>query len=121
MTEAVAEALYSFWSGFGLTAYTTNNVPQEAVLPYVTYDLTIGKTLSSAPLAGRLWYEGTLPRAMFQKADEIYNRIKNGYQIPCGNGYLVLYPGDPFAQPVADEDDRISTLYLNLTASFDLN
>lgn len=121
MTEAVAEALYQFWNSFGITFYTTNNVPSSAVLPYGTYDLTIGKTLSNAPLAGRLWYEGTLPRAMFQEADEIHERIKTGYQIPCGNGYLVLYPGDPFAQPVADEDDRFSTLYLNLTATYILN
>lgn len=121
MTTAVAAALYTFWNSFGIAFYTTNNVSGNAVLPYGTYDLAVGKTLSSTPLGARLWWEGTLPAAMFEKADEIYERIKNGYQIPCGNGYLVLYPGDPFAQPVDDEDDRISTLYLNVTASYILD
>lgn len=121
MIVDVASALYTFFSGFGITAYTTNNVPENAVLPYLTYDLAVGKTLSSAPIGARLWWEGTLPAALFEKADEIHERIKNGYQIPCGNGYLVLYPGEPFVQPVSDEDDRLSTLYLNVTASFDLN
>lgn len=121
MIKDVAAALYAFWNSFGLVFYTTNNVPESAVLPYGTYDLAVGKTLSSTPLGARLWYEGTLPAALFEKADEIHERIKNGYQIPCGNGYLVLYPGDPFVQPVSDEDDRLSTLYLNVTASYILN
>lgn len=121
MTKDVAATLYAFWNSFGLTFYTTNNVPSDAVLPYGTYDLAVGKTLSSAPLGARLWYEGTLPAALFEKADEIRAKIGTGIQIPCGNGYIWLYPGEPFAQPVADEDDRLSTLYLNITAQFDLN
>lgn len=121
MIVDVASALYTFFSGFGIAAYTTNNVPSDAVLPYLTYDFAVGKTLSSTSLGARLWYEGTLPAALFEKADEIHERIKNGYQIPCGNGYIWLYQGEPFAQPVEDEDDRLSTLYLNITATFDLN
>lgn len=121
MIKDVAAAMYAFWNGFSIPAYTTNNVPKHAVLPYLTYDLAVGKTLSSTPIGARLWWDGTLPAALFEKADEIHERIKNGYQIPCGNGYLVLYPGEPFVQPVLDEDDRLSTLYLNVTASFDLN
>lgn len=121
MIVDVASALYTFFSGFGITAYTTNNVPENAVLPYLTYDLAVGKTLSSAPIGARLWWEGTLPAALFEKADEIQSSIGTGIQLPCGNGYIWLYQGDPFVQPVSDEDDRLSTLYLNVTASFDLN
>lgn len=121
MIVDVASALYTFFSGFGIQAYTTNNVPSDAVLPYMTYDFAVGKTLSSTPLGARLWWEGTLPRAMLEKCDEIQKRIGTGIQLQCGNGYIWLYPGDPFAQPVADEDDRISTLYLNITAQYDLN
>jgi hypothetical protein len=121
MIVDVASTLYTFFSGFGITAYTTNNVPENAVLPYVTYDIAVGKTLSSAPIGARLWWEGTLPAALFEKADEIQSSIGTGIQLPCGNGYIWLYQGDPFVQPVSDEDDRLSTLYLNVTASFDLN
>ena len=121
MIVDVASALYTFFSGFGIQAYTTNNVPSDAVSPYMTYDLAVGKTLSSTPIGARLWYEGTLPRAMLEKCDEIQKRIGTGIQLQCGNGYIWLYQGDPFVQPVSDEDDRLSTLYLNVTASFDLN
>lgn len=121
MIVDVASALYTFFSSFGIPAYTTNNVEKNAVLPYLTYDFAVGKTLSSTPIGARLWWEGTLPRALLEKSDEIHERIKNGVQLPCGNGYLWLYAGDPFAQPVEDEDDRISTLYLNITAQYDLN
>lgn len=121
MIVDVASALYTFFSGFGITAYTTNNVPSDAVLPYLTYDFAVGKTLSSTPLGARLWWEGTLPAALFEKADEIGARIGTGIQLPCGNGYLWMYKGEPFVQAIADEDERISTLYLNIIASFDLN
>ena len=121
MIVDVASALYTFFSGFGISAHTTNNVPSDAVLPYVTYDFIVGKTLSSTPIGARLWWEGTLTRAMLEKCDEIQSRIGTGAQLQCGNGYLWLYAGDPFAQLVADEDDRISTLYLNITAQYDLN
>lgn len=121
MIKDVAAALYAFWNSFGLTFYTTNNVPESAVLPYGTYDLAVGKTLSSTPLGARLWWEGTLPAALFEKADEIGARIGTGIQLPCGNGYLWMYKGEPFVQAIADEDDRLSTLYLNITAEYDLN
>lgn len=121
MIADVATALYDFFSGFGLSVYTTNNVPQDAALPYITYDLTIGRPLTSAPLGARLWYEGQLPVEMLQKADEIHEALKYGVQIKAGNGFITLYEGEPFAQVVADEDERISTLYLNVTANYDLN
>lgn len=38
MTKAAA--LHSFFSGFGLTAYEENSVPDDAVFPYITYSLT---------------------------------------------------------------------------------
>ena len=34
-----AQALHSFWSGFGLTAYDENTVPDGAQLPYITYEV----------------------------------------------------------------------------------
>lgn len=121
MIVDVASALYTFFSSFGIPAYTTNNVEENAVLPYLTYDLAVGKPLSSTPIGARLWWEGTLPRALLEKSDEIQKRIGTGIQLQCGNGYIWLYQGEPFAQPVEDEDDRLSTLYLNITAQYDLN
>ena len=35
-----AEALHSFYSSFGLTAYEENSVPDDAEFPYITYNIT---------------------------------------------------------------------------------
>lgn len=37
MTKAAA--LYQFFSGFDMPAYASTAVPEDAVLPYLTYDL----------------------------------------------------------------------------------
>ena len=34
------QTLHSFWSSFGLTAYDENSVPDDAVLPYITYSVS---------------------------------------------------------------------------------
>lgn len=121
MTKEVASALYSFFNSFGLPGYVTNFVPSDAELPYNTYDLPIGNTLETVPLGVKVWYPGILPTALFDTVERIRKRIANGLQIPCGNGYLYIYPGNPFAQPAADENPDISVMYLNINVSFDLN
>jgi len=37
MTKAAA--LHQFFSGFGMDAYTDSSVPDDAVFPYLTYEL----------------------------------------------------------------------------------
>ena len=34
-----AAALYTFFSSFGIPAYVEYNVPDNAALPYITYEL----------------------------------------------------------------------------------
>ena len=32
------QAIHGFWSSFGITAYDENSVPDDAELPYITYN-----------------------------------------------------------------------------------
>lgn len=35
------EAIYRFFSGFGLEAYPTSSVPEDVIFPYLTYANTV--------------------------------------------------------------------------------
>lgn len=121
MTQEVATALYSFFNDFGIPGYVTNFVPTDAAMPYITYDLSMGDTFETTPVGVKVWYPGVLPTALFDTVEHIRERIANGLQLPCGNGYLYIYPGTPFAQPAADENPDISVMYLNINITYDLN
>lgn len=121
MTREVATALYDFFNSFDLPAYVTNFVPMTATMPYITYDAYIGNTFETVPVGVKVWYTGSLPTELFDTVEKIRTRIKNGLQLPCGNGYLYIYPGNPFAQPAADENPDISVMYLNINITYDLN
>ena len=56
MTKAAA--IYQFWSGFGLTAYEENTVPENAAFPYVTYQLVTDSFDREVAATASLWYRG---------------------------------------------------------------
>ena len=121
MTNEVAKSLYDFFNSFDLPGYVTNFVPYDAKMPYITYDAYIGDTMETVPIGVKIWYVGILPTDLFETIEKIRLRIKNGLQIKCGNGYIYIYPGNPFAQPAEDENPDISVMYLNINISYDLN
>ena len=131
MIEEVSRTLYSFFNSFVLPAYVTNfayvtnaNGTEylPAVMPYITYDAPVGDTFATVPVGVKVWYPNkTLQTAMYKTVEKIRDRIKNGLQLPCGNGYLYICCGTPFAQPAADENPEISAFYLNIEITYDLN
>ena len=108
-----AQALYEFWSGFGLPAYTVNTVPDEATMPYITYSLVETEPLESATHYAQVWYRSTSNRALMQKVDEIRTVVGSGVKIGCDGGYVVLWPTTPFAQLMVDVDPENRSAYLN--------
>ena len=66
-----AKALYEFYSGFGLPAYTVSTVPDDAQLPYITYSLIETEPLESATHYAQVWYRDTSNAALLAKVDEI--------------------------------------------------
>lgn len=113
----VATTLYEFMSGFGLEAYPETNVPDDAVLPYLTYTVPVPEWENGTTLQIRLWYKDTSFVAINGKTDEIMNRIGNGlvvYTDKDKTGSLYFIPGDPFAQPQPVDDPSMKIMYINL-------
>ena len=118
MTKAAA--IYQFWSGFGLTAYEENTVPEDAVFPYVTYQLVTDSFDRDVAATASLWYRGESWTAINAKTEEISAYIGLGGKIiKCDGGRIWIKRGHPFAQNMGDEsDDLIKRKYLNLTFEF---
>lgn len=114
-----AQAIHSFWSGFGLTAYDENSVPSDAQLPYITYNVATGAIGDMVVLSGSVWYRSTSWQDISQKADEIAEAIGYGYAIKeIDGGYVWITKGTPFAQRMGDTDPSIRRIYINLNAEF---
>lgn len=116
-------ALYNFFSSFGLLAYHATSVPtdQDAPdFPYLTYGTVFDDFASEAPISASVWYRGESWAEPNAKAQQIGKAIgKGGVMLPCDGGALWLKKGNPFAQPMGDNnDDKIKRILFNLTVEF---
>lgn len=114
-----AQALHSFWSSFGLTAYDEQTVPDGAGLPYITYNVATDSLDNVVPLTGSVWYRGTSWAAVTAKADEIAEYIgEYGHKVvKTDDGYLYITKGSPFAQRVFDAE-QTRRIYINIMVEF---
>ncbi len=117
------QALHSFWSSFGLTAYEENSVPSgenKPNLPYITYSVSTDSFGNDVALSANLWYRGTSWSAVNNKTAEISKRITaDGILLKCDEGRIWIKRGTPFAQDVSDPiDDMIKRKYINITVEF---
>lgn len=118
MTKAAA--IYQFWSGFGLTAYEENSVPDDAVFPYVTYQLVTDSVGQEVQAVASLWYRSTSWAAANAKAEQISEYIGFGGKIiKCDGGRIWIKRGQPFSQNMGDDsDDLIKRKYLNVSLEY---
>ena len=109
-----AEALYSFWSSFGLPAYTTTTVPDEINVPYITYSLVESESLEPATHYAQIFYRSTSNVELMEKVDAIKAAIGTGIRIQCEGGFVVLRPSTPYVQVVTDEVPENRYAYITL-------
>lgn len=115
-----AAAIHQFWSGFGLNAYEENTVPNDAVFPYITYQLVTDAFDTDVNMSASLWYRGESWIDINAKEREISAYIGiGGVIIKRSDGRIWLKKGVPFAQNMGDQSDNlIKRKYLNVTAEF---
>ena len=115
-----AQTIHNFWSSFGLKAYDETIVPDEAVMPYITYSVRTDSLESMLTLNASVWYKGTSWEQVSKKVEEIAEAIDTMYPpaIKTDTGRLYLTRGVPYAQRVADEDKMVRRIYLILNAEF---
>ena len=108
------QTIHAFWSSFSLTAYDENSVPDDAVLPYITYSLSYD-TFDNQDL----WYQSTSWRGITNKLHEISEGItQNGKVIITDNGYIWIKRGSPFGQRMGDIENNIKRMLINISAEY---
>ena len=115
----VAKALYDFWSGFGIPAYVQDDIPSDAVLPYITYELRQPDWRGTTAYRASVWYADTSYVAITEMCDNIANEIGEGKRIPCDGGNIWLFKEDDFCQfspfERVDEDVAMSLKHAYLS------
>lgn len=115
-----AQALHSFWNSFGIPAYEITTVNEERVGGlYITYEVVTDSLDRAVPMSASIWERNSTSwDAVSLKAEEISNELVQVKSIPLDTGFLYITRGQPFAQRVADEDDSVRRIYINIMAEF---
>ena len=115
-----AQAIQSFWASFDLPAYDSTTVPNDAQMPYITYDVAADSLGNVVNMSASIWYRTTSWKEISQKADEIAKAITTMFppSIQLDEGRLYIAKGTPFSQRMPDEDNAVRRIYLNIQAEF---
>lgn len=114
-------AIHQFWSRFGLPAYDSSTVDDDAEMPYVTYDVSTGSIGDFILLTASLWYRSESWVAITAKTHEIeeYLTTMSPPTIKIDGGRAYFTKGAPFSQRMADpNDDSVRRIYLQVNAEF---
>ena len=115
MTNAL-RALNAFFGGFGLPAFSRDNVPDDARMPYITFEASVPAPTQRALLHAWVWYRGTDLAPAAAKVDEICMALQNGAALKTATGAVYLFPDTrtPFAQEQPDPDKNVRVMYLTM-------
>lgn len=114
------QALHNFWSGFGLMAYDENTVPDDAALPYITYEASKDFFAPAIAQSVSIWYRSPSWVEITNKEQEIADYIgRGGRMVACDGGGMWIKRGQPWAQRLPDsQDSMIRRITLNIEIEF---
>lgn len=112
------QALYQFWSSFGLPAYDEGSVPDSAVLPYITYSSAIGRIDGILSLTASVWDRSYSWQFVSSKTEQISKQLEQFYITDVDDGKMWITAGSPFAYRVTDPDDAIRRMTMNVNVEF---
>jgi hypothetical protein len=99
-------ALDSFWNSFQIPAYDEITVPDDASMPYITYEVSTAGLSEDVLLSASLWYQGMSWKAISEKKEEISAYIGGGVGQAYTGGRLWIRKSTPFAQRMGEPDDK---------------
>lgn len=114
-------AYHTFLSGFTWKAYDESTVPDEAAIPRITYDFSVGQLEAPQMLTVSVWDRSTKWDTVTAKADEICHAIGwAGENIRFDGGIIrVMLPAEGTVyRRFPDEDDSIRRIIINLEVIF---
>ena len=114
------QALHSFWSSFTLKAYDEYSVPDNAALPYITYEVSSDDFGGTLAQTASIWYRSSSWSEITAKEQEIANYItRGGRMIKYDDGAMWIRKASPWAQRMDDpSDELIRRIILNVTVEF---
>lgn len=113
------QALHNFFSSFGVVAYDSNSVPDDAPFPRITYDVSISEFDDPVSISASIWYRSASWQAITQKAEDIMREVVYGGKLlNSDDGMIWLRRGSPFYQRMNDEDDTIRRIYMNFEVEY---
>lgn len=119
MTQTAA--LYKFFSGFDIDAYPNTGVPDEPVLPYLTYEVQQSAfNEGEVYITVQIWYKSDSEAKPNAKAKEIADAIgRGGHVITCDDGAIWIKRGSPWCiASNAEGDVTIKLRQLNVTLEY---
>lgn len=113
------QALYEFYNSFGIPAYEENSVPEDAELPYITYEiLTADLDMDNVAISCQIYFKSNSLMKINAITEKLYNALSGGLKLKCDTGYIVLYRGRPFAQNRPSGDKTVKAKYINISADY---
>ena len=113
-------ALQSFFDSI-MTSYAASSVPDDATLPYLTYELiTSAWNGGEVGLTVNMWFRTTSEKEPNTAVDKLSKAIGlGGVFLHCDDGVIWLKRGSPWAQSLTDATDKtIKRRYINVTAEY---
>ena len=106
------QALYNFFSGFGVPAYEEHSVPtgdDRPAYPYITYEMRtdlFGDCDTASTFS--IWDNASTWSRLITLVNTISADIGRwGKVLKCNNGYILICRDIPFAQADAEQDTSI--------------
>lgn len=114
------QALHEFWNSFGIPAYAAETVPQEAEMPYITYEVSTDSFDNEVLMTASIWFHSYSWEAITTVAKDVAERIVTMVPpaIEVDDGRLYITKSTPFAQRISDEDDAIRRIILSINVEF---
>ena len=116
MTE-VHQALYNFWAQFSyggsqIPAYLQGHVPENAVFPYITFDVAAGRAFSTSVVTATVWCRAESGVNVNAQRAAILDSIDRALpeadlRLDFQGGFAMLRRGSgDFHSYITDEDDK---------------
>lgn len=113
------QALYRLWSSFSIPAYDVSTVPDGAIMPYLTYEVSTDSFGNEVAITNSLWYHSYSWQEISQKTQQISDYIgKGGRLIKYDGGAFWVKRGTPFAQRLSTDNDSVRRIVLNFSIEF---
>lgn len=115
------QAIAHFWNSFDIPAYNENSVPDDAEMPYITFNVVTSDFGEKVLLYAYLWYRSMSWNEITKKMFEISNYIgRGGKMIETNDGGIWIKKDTQFGQTTSDEEDRlVKGYYLTIEVEFE--